>query len=409
MIGENARAHRAAPLHLTFYYPQIKKLTGAERLILALAAHLAAHPTRPANVTVVTHYFAAECIPAIGDGVRVISGRRRLDRFGSHYLNAAIEYLRGPSLLQLVPRGSDAVCFFGPPSLPSLWLARRRRWWQQRPCLYFCYEPPRFIYSDTDAITQRLGPLGGLAKPLFGLYKRLDRAMVAQADVVLANGDYGASLIKQAYGRAARVITHGVDFSPAREAQIAAIRARFSLPNDVPIVITVNHLHPRKRIDLFIDTIAQLKQPAHALIVGKGPEQAALEAQVAALGLADKVTFAGFVAEADLPAVYGLATAYLHTGKQESFGLSVIEALALGVPVVSVNEGGPRDTVREGYSGHLAPADPVALAAALADLLTNPHLAAAMGRDAAADIAARFTWQQGADDFLAALANTILL
>lgn len=391
------------PLELYFYYPQIKKLTGAERLILALASHLAANGARPANVTIVTHYFAAECWPDVGPGVRVISGKRRLDRFGSHYLNAAIEYLRGPELLAWVPRSADAVCFFGPPSLPSLWWARRRKLWRARPCLYFCYEPPRFIYSDTGAITRRLGPLGILARPFFALYKRLDRAMVGQADAVLANGAYGASLIEQAYDRCARVITHGVDFAPASSEQITAARARYNLPADKPIVVTVNHLHPRKRIDLFIETMARLKHPAIGLVVGKGPEQAALEAQVAALGLGERIVFAGFVAEDDLPAIYGLANVYLHTGKQESFGLSVIEALALGVPVVSVDEGGPRDTVVDGQSGYLAPADAGSLAAAVDKLLADPQKAVAMGRFAAASIAHRFSWQQGAADFLAVL------
>ncbi len=393
----------APPLNIYFYYPQIKKLTGAERLILALARHLAANVEQPARVTIVTHYFADECWPDVGPGVRVVSNNRRLDRFGSHYLNAAVEYLRGPSLLRKVSHHADAVCFFGPPSLPSLWLARHIQRLRDQPFLYFCYEPPRFIYSDTDAITARLGPLGRLARPLFGLYKHLDRAMVGQADAVLANGAYGASLIKQAYGRDARVITHGVDFAPATNRQIAAARARLGLTARHKIVLTVNHLHPRKRIDLFIDTIAQLKQPAVGLIVGKGPEQDALKAQVAGLGLDERIIFAGFVAEDELAAIYGLADVYLHTGKQESFGLSVIEALALGVPVVSVDEGGPRDTVREGQSGHLASADPVALAAAVDDLLADPARAAIMGCAAAEDIAARFTWAQGAADFLAAL------
>jgi glycosyltransferase involved in cell wall biosynthesis len=396
-----------APLELYFYYPQIKKLTGAERLILALAAHIAANPQRPAHVTIVTHYFAPECRPAVGPGVRVISGRRRLDRFGSHYLNAAIEYLRGPALLKWVSRSADAVCFFGPPSLPSLWWARRRKLWRARPCLYFCYEPPRFIYSDSVAITRRLGPLGFLARPFFALYKQLDRAMVGQADAVLANGAYGATLIEQAYGRRARIITHGVDFAPASAAQIAAARAHYNLPADQPVVASVNHLHPRKRIDLFIDTIARLKQAAVGLIVGKGPEQAALQAQVAALGLSERIIFAGFVPEDELPAIYGLADVYLHTGKQESFGLSVIEALALGVPVVSVDEGGPRDTVLEGQSGYLVPAEPAALAVAVDKLLADTVHAAAMGRFAAADISSRFTWQQGAADFRAALDEVI--
>lgn len=393
--------NQQAGLHLCFYYPQIKKLSGAERLILRLAAHLAAQP-EVAAVSIVTHYFAPECEPELGPGVQVISRQRRLDRFASHYLNAGLEYLQGPTLLRDVPRDSDVVCFFGPPSLPSLFLARSlSHIWRKRPCLYFCYEPPRVIYSDTAAVVRRLGALGWLARPLLALYKRLDRAFVQRADRVLANGDFGAELIRRAYHRRARVITHGVDFAPASLSAVADLRAHLKLPSGLPVVLTVNHLHPRKRIDLFIQTIAAMQQPALGLVVGTGPEAAALQAQVGRLGLQERVLFCGFLTEDELPAAYALADLYLHTGKQESFGLSVIEALAAGKPVISVAEGGPCDTVREGQSGYLRAADAPALAAACDQLLIDRVARVAMGHFASDDIARRFSWQQGARDFLA--------
>ncbi len=130
--------------HLAFFYPQLKKLTGAQRLILMLAKYAA---RAGARVTLVTHRLAPEVRAAVDPAVTIVETGRRVDRFGHHYLDAVLEYLLAPALLRAIPRETDGVVFFGPPSLPALWTARRR-WGRTRPLLYFCYEPPRAAYSD---------------------------------------------------------------------------------------------------------------------------------------------------------------------------------------------------------------------------------------------------------------------
>lgn len=149
-----------------FVYPRLRKLSGAERLILRLASYTT---QLGAPVTLVTHYFDAACAPALDPQVRVIQTGDRLEVFKNHYLNAPFEYLAAVRLLKHIPADADAVTFFGPPSLPALaWLSL----WQKTrfPKLYFCYEPPRFIYDDAEQVTARMGFSGIAARPLFGLY-----------------------------------------------------------------------------------------------------------------------------------------------------------------------------------------------------------------------------------------------
>ena len=100
------------------------------------------------------------------------------------------------------------------------------------------------------------------------------------------------------------------------------------------------------------------------MVVGEGPERARLEQLARDLDVSGAVIFAGFVPDNDLPNYYALASLYLHTGRLESFGLSVLEASRSGVPVVSVDEGGPREIIEDGRTGLLVPASPDALAAA---------------------------------------------
>ena len=244
-----------------------------------------------------------------------------------------------------------------------MWFARRillRLAGLRVPVLYFCFEPPRFIYRDTADIIKRLGRLGSLLRPAFGLYRSLDRRMVRSAHRILSNSPFGSRKIAEAYRRRATVIEHGVDFASPDPDMVERLRDRYSLSGK-RVAVTVNHLHPRKRVDLFLRAVSYAAQSVGnivALVVGAGPERSALEALAEKLEMREgvDVIFAGAVPEDELPAHYALGDIYVHTGREESFGLSVIEAMSLGLPVVSVAEGGPCDTVIDGVNGYLTEA-----------------------------------------------------
>jgi glycosyltransferase involved in cell wall biosynthesis len=177
-----------------------------------------------------------------------------------------------------------------------------------------------------------------------------------------------------------------------------------------PRLLTVNYLHPRKRVDLIIEAAAELMSrfPAGAperpllTVVGDGPERANLEALAVRRGIADRVEFAGFVAESDLPGYYWRATCYVHATRDESFGLSVIEASYCGRPIVAVDEGGVRDTVEDGVTGYRVAATPTAIAEAVARVLWAPDGGAELGAAGRAKIAAEFRWSRGAEDLVRA-------
>ena len=171
------------------------------------------------------------------------------------------------------------------------------------------------------------------------------------------------------------------------------------------VAVTVNHLHPRKRVDLFLESVhfaSARVSGATALVVGGGPEEASLKALARRLGMkvGHDAIFTGAVHEDELPAHYALGNVYVHTGKEESFGLSVIEALHAGLPVVSVNEGGPCDTVQHGATGYLVPPTPDALGTALATLLADPERARRMGQAGAGFVNTHFSWEKGVDTLL---------
>lgn len=383
---------------LYFLYPQLRKLSGAERLILRLASHTT---DLGKQVTLVTNYFDSSCRPDLDPRVALIETGTRLNWFHNHYLDAALEYLYSLRLPGHVRADAEAITFFGAPSLPSLvWSKRVER--HRAPHLYFCYEPPRFIYDDTSEVVARTGAAGAIGRPFFGLYKSFDRAMARRADGLLANSRYGAERLRSAYGRPAEVITHGVDLDAADPDDVQDLRARYSL-NGKCVLLTVNFLHPRKRIDLFLrafQLISAQVPEAVALIVGSGPENARLHAIAKELKVDSATIFTGFVQDPDLPAYYALGNLYIHTGKRESFGLSVLEASAAGLPVVSVDEGGPREIVADGETGVLVAAEPTSLAKAAVELLRDNGRRASMGEAATRRASQQYSWEMGARTFL---------
>ena len=371
-------------------------------MILALADALSSGD-QAARVTILTHRFADECRVALSPTVQLVQSGRNLNLTGNHYLDSLIEYGSVPALLKYLPADASAICFFGPPSLPGLWWAKRVRR-LKIPLLYFCYEPPRAAYTDRQEVSRRMGRLGLLARPLFWLYRPLDRYLTRQADRVLVNGQYGQSLIRQTYGLPSTIITHGAELSRPADLVAASrrVRERFGL-DARPVILTVNHLHPRKRVDLLLRAMPSVlaEHPTVVgLIVGQGPEEIRLRKLAADLGLTDQqVIFTGFVPEADLAAFYGAADIYAHTGRAETFGLSVLEASMAGLPVVATDEGGPREIIVEGRTGFLIEANLVALAARLNQLLSQPARAQAIGRAGAELVADKYRWEHGAADF----------
>jgi glycosyltransferase involved in cell wall biosynthesis len=114
------------------------------------------------------------------------------------------------------------------------------------------------------------------------------------------------------------------------------------------------------------------------LIVGDGPDRAALEDRSRALGLADRVRFVGN--RADVPDLLALIDVFVLTSHIEASPVSILEAFAMGKPVVATQVGSVAEAVRDGENGFLAPAgDGDAIAACNVELLQDPEKSAAMG------------------------------
>ncbi|MCO5168446.1 MAG: glycosyltransferase [Planctomycetes bacterium] len=238
----------------------------------------------------------------------------------------------------------------------------------------------RRVVSTVHVVERRPLPARFLLERLTA---RLDdrTACVSQAVARFALARLGA-----APGRLV-VVRNGIDLAPfaALPARDEA-RAALGLPSDGLLVGAVGRLDPQKGFDVLLDAFARLEAEATLVVAGAGPEEAALRARAARLGLGGRAVLLGH--RPDVPQVLAALDVFCMPSRWEGFGLALVEAMAAGLPVVVSDV----DSLPEvlGDAGVLvAPDDPAALAAALAPLLIDPARREALGRAARAR-AARF-------------------
>ncbi|MGQ0721230.1 MAG: glycosyltransferase [Candidatus Eiseniibacteriota bacterium] len=189
--------------------------------------------------------------------------------------------------------------------------------------------------------------------------------------------------------RSLGVIYNGIDLGGRPEpAGRAPARARLSLPPDRFVIGTVARLDPVKDHAALLEACATIRAAvpsAHLVLVGDGPERAALERRAGELGVLEAVTFAGSRADARL--LLPGFDLYVNSSRYEGVSLTIIEAMAAGLPVVATRVGGTPEVIDDGRTGVLVPpGDPSALAAAAVDLARDPsrrRLLAAAARDEA--------------------------
>lgn len=225
---------------------------------------------------------------------------------------------------------------------------------------------------------------------LLRLYARLVRRIAAI--VVAISEDVASELRAAGLGDRLVVIHDGIEL-PATP---APVRMPASSRWDV---VCVSRINDWKGLDVLVDAVALLRDrelPLRVAIAGgvfPGGEhfRDELAAQIAHHGLDGAVELLGFVEDVDRLLAESEAFV-LPSRRPEPFGLALVEAMASGLPCVATAAGGPRDIVEDGVTGLLVPpGDPVALAAALQRLRTEPDLATRLGAAARRAVRSRFS------------------
>ncbi len=197
----------------------------------------------------------------------------------------------------------------------------------------YCYSPPHFLWQTDRYIEQVRQPVRRAAIHLAtGPLRGRDRRDADNVDTFIAISDLVRERIRRIYGRDAAVIYPPINV------------AEFHLAETVePYYLVVSRLLPYKRVDIVIEACNRLGLPL--VVVGDGPDRARLDALAG-----PTVTMRGRLQRSEVVEVMARCRALVFPG-EEDFGLTPLEAMASGRPVIAYRAGGALETVVEGVTG----------------------------------------------------------
>jgi phosphoheptose isomerase len=239
----------------------------------------------------------------------------------------------------------------------------------------------------------------------------IEDRVVREADQIIAECPQDREdLLNLYHADSSRITIIPCGFDTTEFWAIDKVRARLTLglPPEERLILQLGRMVPRKGVDNVIRAFAHLlKQDALSarLIVVGGesetpnpqvtPEIGRLSTIAHELGVESRVTFVGRRGREVLKYYYSAADVFVTTPWYEPFGITPIEAMACGTPVIGAQVGGIKFTVKEGETGYLVPPnEPEALAAKLSYLFTHPYLISLFGQQAIRRSREHFTWQK---------------
>ena len=282
-----------------------------------------------------------------------------------------------------------------------------------RPCTY----PAKWVHERVGTKYGVFVHGGDLLKELHAIHhsrfaRKTAKALFGSAEAVVANSQWTreqAQTVLRELGldplaEHVRLVPLGTDpeqFRPGIDTR--AVRARYRLDGD-PWVLTVARLESYKGVDTALKAVAQCRRDGHEvhyLIVGTGKKRKTFQKLAEELEIADHVRFVGNVPDAELPALFNTASAYIGASRRgdgarvEGFGVALAEASACGLPVIAGQSGGLAEAVHDGETGFVVnPDDPAAVAAALQRLLGDQLLARRLGQGGRKAIETYYNWDR---------------
>ena len=240
--------------------------------------------------------------------------------------------------------------------------------------VYYCHTPPRFVYDLRAHYLQRVPAV--LRPALHGFMAHVQpryEAAIAAMDTVVANSENVRRRLQRYLQRDAEVVYPPVDTQ----------RFRWEAQGDY--FVSLARHENLKRVDRIVQ--AFVRMPGQRLVVASGGSQSDRLRRLA--DGAPNITFTSWLSDAALARLIGGARASIYIPRDEDFGLSPVESMAAGKPVIGVAEGGLLETVVDGETGLLLPPDPAVDGLVEAVQRMDARRALAM-RGAAQERAARF-------------------
>ncbi len=297
------------------------------------------------------------------DMVTLYAGKSRFERIGN--VNV---YRVGPHINIMgttVPKISYPIkfCYIATAFLKALLLHRKRSYdftWSVMASfngfanLFFKWVHPKvpFLLTLQEGDTPEHIKKATTLSVLYWLYKQIFK----KADYVQAISRYLISYSKDMGANCpSSVVPNGVDFNffsaPSQQSHIKALYHELALNHFDTILITTSRLVHKNGIADIIDSMTYLPESIKLLILGTGPLEHMLKEKTSLLKLENRVKFVGYVPHRELPLYLHASYIFIRPSLSEGFGISFIEAMAAGLPVIATNVGGIPDFLTDRVTG----------------------------------------------------------
>jgi len=214
-------------------------------------------------------------------------------------------------------------------------------------------------------------------------------SFTSQCDLVIAPSK-GLHDVLRSYGVTSRIeiVPNGIDLEPFQNPRTRHTRAELGLPESAKVMIYVGRIAPEKSLAFLLRAFTVVSQElpeTYLVLVGDGPELDNLRDQAQKSGVGEKVIFTGCVEYEDVPGYLSMADAFVTASVTEVHPLSVIEAMAVGLPVLGIESPGVGDTVVDGVNGFLSRHDLAEFSLKMYRLMSENDLRARLARKALED------------------------
>jgi glycosyltransferase involved in cell wall biosynthesis len=241
---------------------------------------------------------------------------------------------------------------------------------------------------------------GRVANRFLGRLAKLAGETAKEADLIVTISEYSFKKLQKYYdvdSSKVRIVPNGVDIEKYKpQENRGALKCRFGLKEDVPVVLFVGSFISRKGILFLVEAAKQVVKTHSSVqfvLVGVGPLKIQLINRLVAAKLVDNFVFKSGLSEEELSALYGCSDVFVLPSIQEGQGIVLLEASASAVPVVAFDIGGVNEVVVKGETGLLAACGcSEELAEALLKLLGDAALRQRMGCAGRRFVGENFTW-----------------
>ncbi len=329
-------------MKIAIFHDYIGAIGGGEKLVLTLARGLGAD--------VITTDVDKDSINKMGfDDVKIIS------------LGGTIKM---PPLKQISASLRFAMCDFSKEYDFFIFSGNWAHYaaWKHKPNLYYCHTPVRAFYdlknqviNSQEKLWQRI-----IAKAWIELHSRFDRHSIGKVNRIITNSQNTQRRIKKYYKRDAAVV-----YPPVQTAS-------YYFEKNKDYWLSVNRLYPEKRIWLQLEAFRNLPDEKLKIVGGYSRGDHAEKNLKFLSDIPSNVELLGMVSEDELLRLYAQCKGLVTTAQDEDFGLTPVEAMASGKPVVAVREGGYLESIIDGETGLLVKPEVPDIMEAIKKISANP-------------------------------------